>query len=146
MPEREFCTLLPTIASSTYFLLWPMTPINLGWAKFQNLSRLVVCKMSFIVHYVTGVNDHADEFGFDSRDDGLAWSEQVSQIKNMVASVNMAFGISRQQKCDEARRDEGYVAWMDYVDSFVRKWGNERLPKDIGDAYNEIKANVNVAW
>lgn len=100
--------------------------------------------MSFIVHYMTGVCGHTDQFRFDNQEDGLAWSDHVSEIKIQVASVNTKFQASRKLKDDEAVRDEGYLGWMKTVEAFVRKWGGERLPRDIGDAYEDIKENVKV--
>ena len=95
-----------------------------------------------MVQYVTGVDGHMSTFQFRSKEEFADWGLDISSLKSTVAQINDTFERSAGSARDSEARDASYRKWMEEVTAFRTKWGDQRYPADIKEAFEDISSHV----
>lgn len=87
-----------------------------------------------VLHYTTGPNHHV-RYEFNSEADMLEWDALVGEIKAWSRAIS-EHGEEGHARVLQYRR------WLQFVDQFRQRFGEERVPDDIQYAYGTVVDNI----
>ena len=79
---------------------------------------------------------------FQSEVDMLNFSSECSEIRRVIAAINMQF---EKRNSVEAIKFQKYRnTWLPLIVTFIDRWGLARVPSDIAWAVNDVQSAIDV--
>ena len=81
-------------------------------------------------------------YSFEDEKTASEWNKLVNEIKGRIATINYMVQT-------EEERNQSYLGWLQFVEQFRCRFGDEKVPLDIMSAVNSVQDGCNIektAW